>query len=453
MPANRHSDPFQDANEYGYVATQLSHLPRLNGYDPGNLLSYIPLYGNRTSTKDLITEHRLYESFFHQVYQRPFSARSDSIALAQRDCLNDPSVYVINRKSLIANKSQVFYNDDTSKLFCAPLMTNSLKWSESFLGDVMMLDAHCKYEEPLRRCTMDFDWPKISLFKVGKNDYSFSPPRNPHHFDKKSISKNDYDIGSQMDDIRGMFKKKKLICMRGLCIESLNLLDIDCELKLSKKGLKWATDVNGTSDILWSDVMNEIWCAIQNNRMQNMNGELISFNGLFGSCFDCVMNRERMDFHYNRMKETLNKKCKVTGLTNEVLPRHSKDMPLYSFDTLNGKLAFPIPDNLGANDFRHCPEMVVRDVIRMWSEVNENLPGISLTMPMFADGYVDLNPGLIGPKFSLFDQSFSVMRPRDDWLNRCYSSFVYVPDRFRNLSRVNQWTLSTDVDCLNYYMT
>ena len=53
--------------------------------------------------------------------------------------------------------------------------------------------------------------------------------------------------------------------MRGSCSQSLNLLDIDCELKLSKKGLKWATDVNGTSDILWSDVMNEIWCAIQNN--------------------------------------------------------------------------------------------------------------------------------------------------------------------------------------------
>ena len=166
-----------------------------------------------------------------------------------------------------------------------------------------------------------------------------------------------------------------------------------------------------------------------------------------------VMNRECMDFHYNRMKETLNKKCKVTRLTNEVLPHHSKDMPLYSFDTLNGKLAFPIPGNLGANNFRHCPEMVVHDIIRMWSEVNENLPGISLTTPMFADGYINFNPRLIGLKFLLFDQSFSLTRLRDDWLNQCYSSFVYLPDRFRNLSGVNQWTFSTDVDCLNYYVT
>ena len=136
------------------------------------------------------------------------------------------------------------------------------------------------------------------------------------------------------------------------------------------------------------------------------------------------MNQEYMDFHYNRMKETLNKKCKVTKLTNEVLPHHSKDMLLYSFDTLNGKLAFPIPSNLGANNFRHCPEMVVHDVIRMWSEVDESLPGISLTMPMFADGYIVLNPRLIGPKVWLFYQLFSLTRPRDDWLNQCYSSFV-----------------------------
>ena len=55
------------------------------------------------------------------------------MALAQRDCLNDPSVYVINRKSLMVNKPQVFYNDDSSNLLCAPLCTNSLKWSEAFL--------------------------------------------------------------------------------------------------------------------------------------------------------------------------------------------------------------------------------------------------------------------------------------------------------------------------------
>ena len=47
------------------MATQLTHLPKLVGYDPRNLLSYIPLYDNdRVSTKKLINASRVYESFF-----------------------------------------------------------------------------------------------------------------------------------------------------------------------------------------------------------------------------------------------------------------------------------------------------------------------------------------------------------------------------------------------------
>ena len=75
------------------------------------------------------------------------------------------------------------------------------------------------------------------------------------------------------------------MCMRGLCIgESLpdKCLDIGCAFKCSTKGLKWATDVNDTTNILRSDVISEIWSANQNNPMQSLNGELISFNGLFG---------------------------------------------------------------------------------------------------------------------------------------------------------------------------
>ena len=40
----------------------------------------------------------------------------------------------------------------------------------------MMYDSRCKYEEPLRSITLDFDWPKMSIFDVGNGDYSFSPP-------------------------------------------------------------------------------------------------------------------------------------------------------------------------------------------------------------------------------------------------------------------------------------
>ena len=159
---------------------------------------------------------------------------------------------------------------------------------------------------------MNFDWPKISLFKVGENDYSFSLPRNPHTFDEEFISIADYDIVSKFDDFMGLFKKKKLICMRELCIdESLpeKCLDIGPAFKCSTKGLQWATDANDTTNILWSDVISEIWSANQNNPMRSLNGELISLSGLFGLCFDC-----------NRMEQMLKRKCKVSTLKDEVLP-------------------------------------------------------------------------------------------------------------------------------------
>ena len=36
----RREDPFQDADEYGYIATQLTHLPKLVSFDPGNMLTF-----------------------------------------------------------------------------------------------------------------------------------------------------------------------------------------------------------------------------------------------------------------------------------------------------------------------------------------------------------------------------------------------------------------------------
>ena len=51
--------------------------------------------------------------------------------------------------------------------------------------------------------------------------------------------------------------------------------------------------------------------------------------------------------------------------------------------------------------------MVMRDVIRMWTELDDNLQSISLTTPMFSNGFIDYNSSLIGPKFSLFEVSIN----------------------------------------------
>ena len=193
---NHQSDPFRDADDNSYVATQLSHLPKMLGCDPGNLLSYLPLYdvnGQEICSKSNITSRNMHEHFFYETKHKRFKDRLNSVALAQRDFLNNPSIYVVNRKSLCTNKLQIFYNDDSLNLMFASLMTNSLKWSEGFLGDAMMYDFCCKCEEPLRSIAMDFNFPKIAIFDLGRGHYSFSPPSSlprkrlsfslPHRFD------------------------------------------------------------------------------------------------------------------------------------------------------------------------------------------------------------------------------------------------------------------------------
>ena len=113
------------------------------GYDPGNLLLYLSLYdvnGREMCSKSSINSSNVHERFFYETKHKQFNEGSDSVAVAQRDFLNDPSVYVVNRKSLCTNKPQIFYNNDSLNLMCAALTTNSLKWSEGFLGDTMMYD-------------------------------------------------------------------------------------------------------------------------------------------------------------------------------------------------------------------------------------------------------------------------------------------------------------------------
>ena len=138
---------------------------------------------------------------------------------------------------------------------------------------------------------------------------------------------------------------------------------------------------------------------------------------------------------------------------NGCLPHHASRLPFISYQTLNRPFVFPITRNLSSLDFNYCPEMVVHNVIRMWSELNDSLPGLSLTTPMFLDGYIDFDPSLIGPKFSIFNESIQLTRPCDNWYNQCYSSFIYLPEKFRlELDRLAQPVLLTDVKCLDHYL-
>ena len=77
---------------------------------------------------------------------------------------------------------------------------------------------------------------------------------------------------------------------------------------------------------------------------------------------------------------------------------------------------------------------------------------MSVTTPTFSDRFIDVNPSLVGPQFSIFDQSIRLTRPKDYHFNRRYSSFIYSPEKFRNeMPRTGQWASSTDVKCTNHY--
>ena len=69
----------------------------------------------------------------------------------------------------------MFYNDDSSYVHCLPLCINSLKWSESFLGDCAHFHAVCKYEKPILSVALDVDWAKLSLFSNDRK-YYWRPP-------------------------------------------------------------------------------------------------------------------------------------------------------------------------------------------------------------------------------------------------------------------------------------
>ena len=102
-------------------------------------------------------------NFLHQSRTLPFRLRTDEVAIAQCDVLHNPSIYIINRKSLMVNKPHVFYND-SSDVHCLPLVKNALKWSEGFMWDCMTIFAECRYEEPIRSIVLDMDFAKVAIF-------------------------------------------------------------------------------------------------------------------------------------------------------------------------------------------------------------------------------------------------------------------------------------------------
>ena len=91
---DRKLDVFQDPNAFGYVASQLTHLPLTLGYEFGNVLSF--------DTNELRLQSVSEASCLRDIFEditKPFNQRRNSVALQQREVIRDDSVYVVNRRS------------------------------------------------------------------------------------------------------------------------------------------------------------------------------------------------------------------------------------------------------------------------------------------------------------------------------------------------------------------
>ena len=178
----------------------------------------------------------------------------------------------------------------------------------------MMYDSRCKYEEPVRSITLDFDWPKMSIFDLGNGDYLFSPPtRVPRRVlsfspsdvtsfaSEEQLSSIDHDLNSLDDKVKGLLCGKKKIRLNGLCLKELpsscdSLMDTLLPMTFPSRAYSWANNAN--SGINWSDVISEIWQSNSECMMENKNGEVISLNGLFCTCFGIQPNVSRRNCHF-----------------------------------------------------------------------------------------------------------------------------------------------------------
>ena len=169
---HREDNCFLGSNKYGYVASQLTHITQLIGCDYGNVLTYSEHIDNQPNNleariKTTLHGPNLIRALRKEVPVLPFNLCSDPVAVVQCDVLHDPSIYVINRKSVLVNKLCVDYNVDSCDTHCGPLSMNALKWSEGFLEDNLSIEGNCKYEEPIWSIVMDADYPKLSISEQG----------------------------------------------------------------------------------------------------------------------------------------------------------------------------------------------------------------------------------------------------------------------------------------------
>ena len=121
-----------------------------------------------------------------------------------------------------------------------------------------------------------------------------------------------YDYRFVNDEIRGLLVGKKKMCLEGLCVKELSA-SVNCITKDPLRAYQCTNSARGKNDVGWSDIMTAIWHSGTNCPLEMVNGEVVSLNGLFGSCFGIEPSIKRRDTTVGRMCNQLDFHQRIGG--------------------------------------------------------------------------------------------------------------------------------------------
>ena len=356
----------------------------------------------------------------------PFNLCSDPVAVVQHDVLHDPSVYVINRKSVLVNKPCVYYNDDSCDTHCRPLSINALKWSEGFLGDNLSIEGNCKYEEPIWSIVMDADYPELLISEQGGRFHN--GVAYPTFAESGTEFKN--FPTTAILSAKANWHMHAITCTK----------DIIPHLPQQRLLPRWSLVESRDN-----------WFCEDNLLMKMKNGESVSLLGLLG------MSRRR---HINQslsiiqhiVERFMSNVCHSLDSPkfDDIIAHHAKEIVSHLMRSGN-VVPLLYPFDLEDGVFDDCPYDIINDHLRCWNSIDEKVVGVSVMTPIFSDGVVDYHPREHGPGFLMCGVPMHMHSKLGDAYNKRYSGFVYHPEQFRmGANRLQYMDLSPSTTCLDH---
>ena len=235
-------------------------------------------------------------------------------------------------------------------------------------------------------------------------------------------------------------------CSDNLCMNHRDIPKLQmCDTNLTSS-IRWEW-TSGNELASWAKVMEYEWHMINSTMMHMKGGQVLSMDGLLGTCHDLApIEHVKHQLMLRMCSNCGNDKQQV--VVENIVQHHTGEVLKHC--NRNGDVVLILPSDL---DFvlDWCPSVVVNDLYRLWSMVDETLPGVSLTTLTFPNGTVDYEPWKVGLKFLLLQMPRVLHSYIKDPMYRLYSSFIYLPKQFRmSTLRVQQGELSTDKFCHSY---